>query len=87
MLWGIEISRQADFAPVGSVGYARRLGFAGEANGVAADQKMCAGRRSLASQMKDNLGYLDRVADLTNRIKTSAPRQLTPTDETSSRSG
>src|SRR5580700_6297319 len=58
----------SDFAPVGSVGCARRLGFAGEADGVAADQKMC--RETIArSQIKDNLSYLDRVADLVPPIR------------------
>jgi hypothetical protein len=48
---GVKICRQTDFAPVGSVGCACSLGLAGEANGVAADQKMC--RETIAgSQMK-----------------------------------
>jgi hypothetical protein len=54
--------------PVGSVGCARSLGLGGEANGVAADEKM---RRETisGSQKRDNLSHLDRVAHLVPPIR------------------
>src|SRR5579863_7135179 len=64
----VGASKSVDRLIVSNVGCARHLGFAGESDGVAADQKMC--RETIAaSQMKDNLSYLDRVADLVPPIR------------------
>jgi hypothetical protein len=59
---GINVSREADFAPTIRLSCPRCLGLTGILNGIVAEQEMC--RQMIDSgQAKNKLSYFGGVAD------------------------